>query len=318
MKISVIVPVRNEEDSIRALLDNLLDQTLKPAEIVITDGGSSDTTVAIISEYAKREATIRFLSEQGALPGRGRNLGAAHAANEWLAFIDAGTRPQPTWLEFLAQRAQLQSEVDVVYGSYEPVADTLFKRCSVMAYVPPPVELEGRSRSVVSVLMKRSVWQSVGGFPEDLRSAEDLLFMNKIEQAKFRIANAPNALVYWNVQATPWLTFKRFVIYARNNMRAGLWRQWQDAIFKRYGLLILSAFPAIKFGARWLLVTLLLWIAMLTARAIVAMWRNRVCYPGGIFENGVRLLVLAPLIAMLDAATIIGTLHWALKDKLGL
>jgi glycosyltransferase involved in cell wall biosynthesis len=318
MKISVIVPVRNEEDSIRALLDNLLDQTLKPAEIVITDGGSSDRTVAIISEYAKREATIRLLSERGALPGRGRNLGAAHAANEWLAFIDAGTRPQPTWLEFLAQRAQLQSEVDVVYGSYEPVVDTLFKRCSVMAYVPPPVEFEGSSRSVVSVLMKRNVWQAVGGFPEDLRSAEDLLFMNKIEQAKFRIANAPKALVYWQVQATPWLTFKRFVIYARNNMRAGLWRQWQKAIFKRYGLLIVSAFPAIKFGASWLLVTLLLWIAMLTARAIVAMWRNRRRYPGSIFENGVRLLVLAPLIAMLDAATIIGTLHWALKDKLGL
>lgn len=321
MKISVIIPVRNEEDSIRALLDSLLNQTLKPAEIVITDGGSTDATPEIISEYVKRGSPVRLLSEGAAWPGRGRNLAAAQAANEWLAFIDAGISPEPTWLELLAQRAQLQNGADVVYGAYEPVTDTLFKRCSVMAYVPPPIELEGRlvrSRSVVSVLMKRSVWQTVGGFPEDLRSAEDLLFMNKIEQANFRIANAPDALVHWQVQATPLLTFKRFETYARNNMRAGLWRQWQAAIFKRYGLLIVSALPAIKFGSRWLLATLLLWVGMLTARAAVAIWRNRVCYPGGIFENAVRLLVLVPLIAMLDAATIIGTLQWAVKDKLGL
>jgi glycosyltransferase involved in cell wall biosynthesis len=320
IKISVIIPVRNEEQSIRALLEGLLAQTLMPAEIVITDGGSTDATPAIISEYVKRGAPIRLLREGAALPGRGRNLAAAQAANEWLAFIDAGISPEPTWLELLAKRAQLQRDVDVdvVYGSYEPVTDTLFKRCSVMAYVVPPVELEGRlvrSRSVVSLLMKRSVWQSVGGFREDLRSAEDLLFMNKIEQADFRIATAPDALVYWQVQATPWLTFKRFVIYARNNMRAGLWREWQAAIFTRYGLLLVSAFPVFWFGPRWLLITLLLWIAMLVARGAVAIWRNRTCYPGGIFENAVRLLVLAPLVAMLDAATFIGTLQWVVAAK---
>ena len=162
--------------------------------------------------------------------------------------------------------------------------------------------------------MKRRVWQSVGGFPEHLRSAEDLLFMNKIEQANFRIVSAPDALVHWQVQPTPWLTFKRFVIYARNNMRAGLWRQWQAAIFTRYALLLVSALPVFWFGARWLLVTLLLWIAMLAARATVAIWRNRVGYPAGIFENTVRLLVLTPVIAMLDAATMIGTLQWFLSD----
>src|SRR5882724_2694790 len=262
MKISVIIPVRDEEESIHALLDSLLNQTLKPAEIVITDGGSTDATPRIISEYVKRGAPIHLLSEGPALPGRGRNLGAAQAANEWLAFIDAGISPEPTWLEFLAKRAQLQGDVDVVYGSYEPVTDTLYKRCCVMAYVAPPVEIDGklvRSRSVASVLMKRSVWQTVGGFPEDLRSAEDLLFMNEIEQANFCIVNAPHALVHWQVQATPWLTFKRFVSYARNNVRAGLWCQWQAAIFKRYGLLLLSALPVFRFGAGWLLVTLVLW-----------------------------------------------------------
>ncbi|MFN2498987.1 MAG: glycosyltransferase [Pyrinomonadaceae bacterium] len=318
LKVSVLIPVRNEEASIRQLLDSLLNQTLKPAEIVITDGGSTDATPAIISEYAGRGTTIRLIRESVALPGRGRNLAAAQAANDWIAFIDAGIRPEPTWLQLLAERAKVEIDVDVVYGSYEPVSDTLFKRCAVMAYVSPPVEIEGkfvRSRFVASMLMKRSVWQAVGGFPEDLRSAEDLLFMNKVERAGFRIVRAPDAMVHWQVQSTPRLTFKRFMTYARSNMRAGLWRQWQLAIFKRYGLLLVLVLPAIKFGANWLLVPLLLWVSMLVGRAAVAIWRNRRCYPGSIFENIARMVVLVPLIAMLDAATIIGTLQWLATDR---
>jgi glycosyltransferase involved in cell wall biosynthesis len=321
VKISVIIPVLDEEASISALLESLLTQTLKPAEIVITDGGSTDATPEIISEYVRRGAPVRLIRASDTLPGRGRNLAATEAENDWIAFIDAGTIPEPNWLELLAQRARTSSDVDVVYGTYEPACDTLFKLCAVMAYVTPPVEIEGkpsRSRSIVSVLMKRNVWQTVGGFPENLRSAEDLLFMNKIEQANFRIANAPDALVHWQVQSTPWLTFKRFVTYARNNMRAGLWRQWQAAIFQRYALLLGATVPVFWFGIRWLLATILLWLLMLAARAAIAIWRNRACYPGAPFENVLRLLVLMPLIATLDAATIIGTLQWAVKDKPGL
>lgn len=321
MKISVIIPVRNEEQSIGQLLDSLTQQTLPPAEIVVTDGGSTDATPRIISEYAERDARVRLLRADAALPGRGRNLAAAQAVNDWIAFIDAGISPEPDWLELLARRAQAAADVDVVYGSYEPVCATLFQRCAVMAYVSPPAEIEGRlvrSRSVASLLMKRSVWQMVGGFPEDLRSAEDLLFLNRIEKGNFRIANAPDALVHWQVQATASLTFKRFVTYARNNMRAGLWRQWQAAIFIRYFLILLSVLPVFAFGSKWLLVSLLLWLTMLAARAAVRIRRNRNCYPGGFFENVTRMLILIPLIATLDAATFIGTLQWAVKDKPGL
>ena len=321
MQISVIIPVRNEAVSIRALLESLRNQTLKPAEVVITDGGSSDATPEIISEFVKRGDTIRLIREAAALPGRGRNLAAAQATNEWIAFIDAGITPEPNWLESLVQRAQTQidgEDVDVVYGTYEPVTDSLFKLCAVMAYVAPPYEVEGRlirPSSVASALMKRSVWKQVGGFPENLRSAEDLLFMRKIEGAGFRIARAPEALVHWQVEATAWRTFKRFIRYARNNMRAGLWSEWQAPLFRRYGWLFLSALPAVILGVKWLLVPLILWLALLSARALVVLKRNRVRYPGSVIENVLRFTVLTPLIAVLDLATIIGTLQWAASDK---
>jgi GT2 family glycosyltransferase len=168
---------------------------------------------------------------------------------------------------------------------------------------------------VASALMKRSVWKQVGGFPENLRSAEDLLFMRKIEGAGFRIARAPEALVHWQVEATAWRTFKRFIRYARNNMRAGLWSEWQAPLFRRYGWLFLSALPAVILGVKWLLVPLILWLVLLSARALVVLKRNRVRYPGSIIENVLRFTVLTPLIAVLDLATIIGTLQWAASDK---
>jgi glycosyltransferase involved in cell wall biosynthesis len=321
MKISVVIPVRNEERSIGHLLDALLSQTLPPDEIVITDGGSTDATTAIIQEYINRDAPVRLIRTTHALPGRGRNLAAARAINEWLAFTDAGIRPAPDWLEALAARAQADQSVDVVYGSYEPAVDTLFKECAAISYVSPPVEIEGslmRSQSIASALVRRSVWEKVGGFPEHLRSAEDLLFMQRVEQEHFQIAWAPRAVVQWDLQPNLWRTLRRFTVYARNNIRAGLWRQWQRPILGRYVMLLLSALPAIRFGKWWLMIPLALWLLLLLTRAVVAISRNRRVYPANGSRNALRLLIIMPLIAVLDLGLILGTLKWLLTDKLRL
>jgi len=318
LEISVCIPVRNEETSISALIDGLLAQTQPPAEIVICDNGSTDATKDIVEGFVKDGAPVKLIREDAGLPGRGRNVAVANSRCQWIAFIDAGVTPETVWLEQLAQPAKADGDVQVVYGTYEPVTDSLFKLCAVMAYVAPPYEVAGRlvrHPSVVSMLMQRRVWENVGGFPENLRSAEDLLFMRKIARANVKTVRAPDALVHWQVESTARQTFKRFVRYARNNMRAGLWREWQAPLFMRYALLLLTLLVAIFFGWKWLFGTVALWVLLLGARAVVALRRNRVCYPGSVFENAVRLLMLMPLIAMLDAATIIGTLQWALRSQ---
>jgi glycosyltransferase involved in cell wall biosynthesis len=317
MNISVIVPVRNEEGSIGALLDSLLDQTLPPSEIAITDGGSTDSTTAIIQKYIDRGAPIRLIRTSHALPGRGRNLAVEHAASEWLAFTDAGIEPDKNWLAALAEKAN--DDVDVVYGSYEPTTDTFFTECAAIAYITPPSEIDGvrmRHRFIASTLMRRSLWEAAGRFPEQLRSAEDLLFMNRLEQARARIAYAPKALVRWELQPNFWRTFRRFAIYARNNIRAGLWRDWQAAVLSRYLMLALLMLPAVILGWWWLLIPFALWLAMLLARAVVALRRNRHCYPGSVARNLFRLLLVLPLIAVIDLGAIAGSIQWLFTDRL--
>ncbi len=318
IKISVAIPVRNEEASIRALLDSLLNQTLAPDEIVITDGGSTDSTAAMITEYVERGAPIHLLRERPGMPGRGRNLAAAAATNEWIAFIDAGTHPEANWLESLTEAVVVEPDIDMVYGSYQPITDTFFKECAAIAYVPPPVRVDGiwmRPRSIVSVLMRKAVWQSVNGFPEDLRSAEDLLFLDQVEAAGARRAYAPKAVVNWNIQPGWWKTFERFVTYSRNNIRAGLWRSWQATIYLRYAVLLFLTIVALFRGLVWILVPTGLCLLMLLARGVVAIKRNRHSYPASLTTNLLRLMVLVPLLAMIDLAAIVGGLNWLVKDR---
>jgi glycosyltransferase involved in cell wall biosynthesis len=317
MKVSVIVPVRDEEDSIRELLDGLLNQTRMPDEIVITDGGSVDTTPEIIEEYVRKGAPVRLIRATNALPGRGRNLGAAEARFEWLGFTDAGIRPENNWLETLMARAEKEQKVDVIYGSWQPVTDTFFKECAAIAYVPPPRLRNGivvRPRSIASTLLRREAWESVKGFPEDLRSGEDLLFMDRLDAAGYNTCYEPDAHVFWNLRPTLASTFQRFLVYSRNNIRAGLWRQWQATILSRYGVLLLMLIVILFVNPIWFWLPLALWLAMMAARAAVSIRRNRDCYPATLVHNISRGLTVMVLLAIVDAAAILGCVQWLLLD----
>ena len=317
MKVSVIVPVRDEEHSIRELLDSLLKQTRPPDEIVITDGGSVDATPQIIEEYIQQGAPVRLIRAGAALPGRGRNLGAAAAKSEWLAFTDAGNCLESDWLEMLVARAAQESSVDIVYGSWAPVTDTFFTECAAITYVPPPALRDGiavRPRAIASTLLRRDAWAAVNGFPEDLRSAEDLLFMDRLEAAGYRAVFEPRALVCWSLRPTLGTTFQRFLLYSRHNIRAGLWRQWQARILFRYAVLLVLFVPALFVGPWWILVPLGAWLLMLAARALVSIRRNRHCYPASFVHNVLRGSLIVLLLVVLDVAAIAGSAQWLLFD----
>lgn len=318
MKVSVIVPVRDEEDSIRELLDSLLAQTRPPDEIIIADGGSLDATPQIIEEYIRKGVPIRLIRAGAALPGRGRNVGAAHASFEWLAFTDAGIRLAKNWLEALVTKAQQDDSIDVVYGFFQPVTDTFFTECAAIAYVSPAVPYEGmliRPRFIAGSLFRREAWQSVNGFPEDLRSGEDLVFMARVENAGYVSAFEPRAQVHWRLKPTLGGTFKRFLVYSRNNIRAGFFRQWQRTILIRYAVLAVLLVATLVVEPAWAWIPIVAWLLMLVARAIVSIRRNRICYPASFLRNLMRGVMVMLLLAVLDAAAIIGSIQWLLLDS---
>ena len=317
MKVSVIVPVRDEEDTIRELLDDLLAQTRPPDEIVITDGGSVDATTQIIEDYRLKGAPVKLIRAGAALPGRGRNLAAADAKYEWLAFTDSGIRLAKDWLEALVVKAQEDDSIDIVYGYLEPLTDTFFTECAAIAYVPPPTQQDGgvsRPRFIASSLLRREAWAKVKGFPENLRSAEDLIFMDRLDKAGYRAIFEPRSRVFWRLRPTLKSTFKRFLVYSLHNIRAGYFNRWQGKILFRYAMLLVILVAVLIVDPRWFWVPFALWLLMLMARAIVAIWRNRECYPGSFAHNVRRTLTVIAILAVLDGAAIVGWLQWLLLD----
>src|ERR1700747_1341954 len=94
--VSVIVPARNEEASLRACLESLLVQVGIEFEIIVVDDGSTDGTRAIAQSFPD----VRVITPGRLPPGwTGKNnavaAGAREARGEWLLFTDADTVHKP-------------------------------------------------------------------------------------------------------------------------------------------------------------------------------------------------------------------------------
>src|SRR6185295_6994510 len=159
------------------------------------------------------------------------------------------------------------------YGNYEPVEDSFFAHASALAYVAPKVEREGgrmRGPAVLSMMLRRHVWDAVGGFP-DLRAAEDLIFMERLKCRGYRLGWAPRATVHWQLQPDLARTFRKFVLYSNHNVRAGRQWDWHHGVARQYAVGAILVLLAILWSPWWCLGIFL----GLFARTFKAIWRRR-------------------------------------------
>ena len=82
--LSIIIPTKNEEEYLPALLESIKKQTFKDYEIIIADNNSKDKTKKIAKKYKCKII-------KGGLPGKARNKGAKSATGDIFLFLDADT-----------------------------------------------------------------------------------------------------------------------------------------------------------------------------------------------------------------------------------
>ena len=315
----MILTTKNEESSIGPLLDSLLSQSRVPDEIVIADGGSTDGTVAIIERYIRSGHPVRLIMATGTCRGAGRNRAIEAARGRLVALTDAGTIANPRWLENLLEPFPKDPQVDVVYGAYEPVTHTLFEECAAIAYIPANVTVDGRrirSRSVVSAMIKKHVWECVGGFPEGLGTAEDLIFMNRLSNAAAKVAFAPDAVVYWNIPPDFRRTFRRFATYSQHGLSAGFAKTWHLGVFRIYLASGILMTLAVVHSPWWGLLLL----ALFTVRIVKCFQQQPRAGSTRMNRLSPRRWLLVLLIRFtIDAATFYGAIQWLVsKLKTGL
>lgn len=222
-KITIVIPMFNEAATLSFLLAGIAELTLAPNEVIVIDSGSTDTSVAIIEKWAIDngfgEERLRVITNPGGMPGANRNRGITAAKSEWIAFIDAGIVPSPDWLACLWSCAE-KTQAKAIYGLCHFDADPPFEKAvCALSYgctATHPV--------LPASLFHRSVFDKVGLFREDLRTAEDILWMRAVEQAYGPKIICESALVYYrhfptNVSAV----IRKWWISSQHAIQAGIY-----------------------------------------------------------------------------------------------
>lgn len=113
MKISVVVPVYNSEKYISYCVKSVISQTYENWELILVDDGSTDNSLEILKDLAKKDSRIYLIHQENAGPGRARNVGIFHASGEYIVFLDSDDRINKDYLSLLSQKNEDVVFIDV-------------------------------------------------------------------------------------------------------------------------------------------------------------------------------------------------------------
>ncbi len=190
---SVIVPTKNAARFLAAALDSIERQTYENLEILLVDGGSSDTTLAIASRYER----VRVIEQTGTGLADAWNRGLEAAGGELIAFLDS----DDYWLP-----GKLARQVAVIAD--EPAVDCVISRMRFVlepGFPAPPgfrpelLDSDHVANMPSALLARRTVFERIGVFETRWAIAPDIDWFARIKDAGLRVELVPEVLVYKRV-----------------------------------------------------------------------------------------------------------------------
>src|SRR2546428_8626176 len=234
MKLSVVIPCYNGADTIATQLEALAKQHWsEPWEVIISNNGSTDDSLAIVERYRSKLPNLRIVD---ASARRGQpyamNVGAQAATGDALAFCDADDEMAPGWVaaiggalakhDFVASRFEFTKlnepwALEARSGGHGTCGQE--NGLPKIGY-PPYLPFAGGG----GLGVKKSVHDAVGGYDESLPYLHDLDYCFKIQLLGVELHFVPEAVIHVRCRHT----FKGFFHQAR------LWAKYSEAVFKKY------------------------------------------------------------------------------------
>ena len=234
--LSLIVTVFNEVNTIEAFLLSVKKQTLAVTELIIVDAQSTDGTVDLIKNFAKKNKSLKIkLFVKVGNRSVGRNLAAKQSRGQYLAITDAGCVLDENWLKELWHK-QKESQVSVVAGYYQGSANSAFQEATIPYFLVMPERIKEKQflPATRSMLIKKSLWLEMGGLDETLDYNEDYQFANRLKNNGVKIAFSKRAIVYWFPPENIGQFFQKIYLFAKGDAAVGLIRKKVYLIFMRY------------------------------------------------------------------------------------
>jgi glycosyltransferase involved in cell wall biosynthesis len=185
--VSVVIPMYNKECAVESTLESVLAQTRSPDELIIIDDGSTDHSAEIAQRLLSTRAgeiPWRIVSQKNAGEGAARNRGAAEAASDYIAFMDADDEWLPEYLSEMEKLALSFPSATVLTirnsrrnarGAIVPAPSPLGS--SFFGLVDRPIEAYRRGNGLLnssSVAIRRDAWKRCGGFHTGAPIGEDV------------------------------------------------------------------------------------------------------------------------------------------------
>jgi len=217
---AIIATVRNEESRLEEFLVSLEGQRVRPDVVLITDGGSTDRTPALLEAFAGRTS---FPFRWSSAPGNrsvGRNTAVRMADADVIACTDACIL-DPEWFGRIVAPIE-RGEADVVAGWYELNVTTPRERALglLTQYSIDQIRPDTFLPSSRSVAFTQAAWRQVGGYPEDLETAEDTVFDLRLRVAGLRFAFEPAAVVRWRPATSVRAAYRMYRQFAESDGQA--------------------------------------------------------------------------------------------------
>jgi cellulose synthase/poly-beta-1,6-N-acetylglucosamine synthase-like glycosyltransferase len=193
--ISVIVPALNEETVIARCLASLQQQRLPEAcfEVIVVDNGSTDRTREIARNFIG-SLSLTVLERSGVRISALRNMGAALAKGEFLAFLDADCVASPHWLQqtvdllhaddFRIIGAQYRIPASSSWVARAWYGDLWRLKDGPVSYVPGG-----------DLAISRELFMNLGGFDETIVTSEDTEFCERAAASSVPILAIPSLSV---------------------------------------------------------------------------------------------------------------------------
>jgi glycosyltransferase involved in cell wall biosynthesis len=306
MGISLVITVRNEEESIEAFMETVLRQTKPPDDMVVVDGGSEDATVRRLIRYLDDRRIpfpIHLIRFWGANIARGRNMGVAAARKDILAISDAGCELHDVWIEEITRPFE-DPDVHAVAGNYSVVTSGFWEAAVSAMTIPDPESVAQDLPSSRSMAIRRVVWEKTGGYPEHLDWAEDTAFAMAVRRNGYTFRFARDAIVDWRPRRNPVSLFRQYARYAMGDGRAGHFTG--HYVRRLVGLLILVLLAIFRIQSGGITVALLLGL-------FAAYWLHFVRKVPRSRWTARYLLLSPPVLLISDAARVIGYMVGLLK-----
>lgn len=240
--IAVVITCHDQERDIGEAIDSVLGQSRPPTSVVVVDDGSADGSPRVIGERLGAGVTM-VTNPSAAGVCRARSQGAAQMTEPRLLFLDGDDRLAPGALAHLAEALDVHPEWTFAYPTVRSFgAETGVRRAEPLS----PREL-GRVNTIpVSALMRRSLFEELGGFDAGLDRIgfEDWDFWIRAVRAGHDGGPVPDAVLEWRRHGR---AGSRNARARRRWLVARTWFWWRHRGFcppPNIGLLVGRARPA--------------------------------------------------------------------------